>query len=177
MPAWGQLGCNGFIVLDGSHAVVCKASRAYLEVKDAAFRHVETLLSALIVEKPLPPQATESGRVDASVGGACAKVRFGADGKAEAEPEPEPEAEAGSGPPSKVASVKVATDIGWIRGRHAHTHTHAHTRTHTHTHTRTHTCTCTCVWVEAAPPSIKGGCARRGARAVRGGAGTAGGAA
>jgi len=105
MPAWGQLGCNGFIVIDGSHSVVCKASRAYLEVKSAAFRHVETLLSALIVEKPLPP-TQESGRVDASVGGACATVRFGADGKAEAA-----EAESsgtGTGTPSKVASVKVA---------------------------------------------------------------------
>jgi hemerythrin len=105
MPAWGQLGCNGFIVIDGSHSVVCKASRAYLEVKTAAFRHVETLLSALIVEKPLPP-TQESGRVDASIGGACATVRFGADGKAEAA-----EAEstgAGTGAPSKVASVKVA---------------------------------------------------------------------
>ena len=45
MPAWGQLGCNGFIVIDGSHSVVCKATRAYLEVKETAFRHVETLLS------------------------------------------------------------------------------------------------------------------------------------
>jgi len=111
MPAWGQLGCNGFIVLDASHSVVCKASKAYLEVKSAAFRHVETLLSALIVEKPLPP-SRESGRVDASVGGACASVRLGADGKVEAEAEAA-EAErtgAGTGPgtPSKVASVKVA---------------------------------------------------------------------
>lgn len=98
MPKWGQLGCNGFIVLDGSHSVVCKASRAFLEVREQAFRHVETLLSALIVEKPVPKQ--EDGSVDPSVGGACAKVRFG-DGKEEKE---EPEASA----PKKVASVKVA---------------------------------------------------------------------
>ena len=103
MPAWGQLGCNGFIVIDGSHSVVCKATRAYLEVKETAFQHVETLLSALIVEKPVPKQ--ESGRVDGSVGGACATVRFGADGNAKAEPA-KAESE-GARAPSKVASVKV----------------------------------------------------------------------
>ena len=98
----GQLGCNGFIVIDGSHSVVCKATRAYLEVKETAFRHVETLLSALIVEKPVPKQ--ESGRVDGSVGGACATVRFGADGNAKAEPA---KAESEGTAPRKVASVKV----------------------------------------------------------------------
>lgn len=106
MPAWGQLGCNGFIVIDGSHSVVCKATRAYLEVKETAFRHVETLLSALIVEKPVPP-TQESGRVDGSVGGACATVRFGADGKAKAEPAKAESAGAGTRAPRKVASVKV----------------------------------------------------------------------
>ena len=74
MPAWGQLGCNGFIVIDGSHSVVCKATRAYLEVKETAFRHVETLLSALIVEKPVPKQ--ESGRVGGSGGVHDVLVRF-----------------------------------------------------------------------------------------------------
>jgi len=95
MPTWGQLGCNGFIILDSSHSVVCKASRAYLEVREEAFRHVETLLSALIVEKPVPKQ--EDGSVDPSVGGACAQVRFGSK-----EEEPAPAAA-----PGKVASVKV----------------------------------------------------------------------
>mmetsp|Transcript_4165 Transcript_4165/g.8104 ORF Transcript_4165/g.8104 Transcript_4165/m.8104 type:complete len:284 (-) Transcript_4165:147-998(-) len=104
MPAWGQLGCSGFIVIDGSHSVVCKASPAYLEVKEAAFRHVETLLSALIVRKPPPPQE-EPRRIDPSVGGECAKVRFGADREAVAEGEG-----AGALSPAsiKVASVKVA---------------------------------------------------------------------
>jgi len=81
MPTWGQLGCNGLIVIDGSDVVVCKASPAFLEVKQAAFRHVETLLTALIESKPAP--AMKSGRVDGSVGGACATVRFGADVGAE----------------------------------------------------------------------------------------------
>lgn len=47
-PAWGQLGCSGFIVLDGDLNVVCPASLAYLKVKDEAFRHVETLVDALV---------------------------------------------------------------------------------------------------------------------------------
>lgn len=100
MPMWGQLGCNGFIVLDGSHSVVCKASKAFLEVRESAFRHVETLLSSLVVDKPVPKQ--ESGRVDASVGGACAQVVFGSTDKDEEE-----SAETAA-PVSKVASVKVA---------------------------------------------------------------------
>jgi len=103
MPTWGQLGCNGFIILDSSHSVVCKASRAYLEVREQAFRHVETLLSALIVEKPVPKQ--EDGSVDPSVGGACAKVRFGSK---DAEEEKEEEQASKVAKVSKVASVKVA---------------------------------------------------------------------
>ncbi|KOO23143.1 hypothetical protein Ctob_001876 [Chrysochromulina tobinii] len=52
VPAWGQLGCNGFIVLDSSHSVVCRATTAYQQVGPrAAFGHVETLLSALIDKK------------------------------------------------------------------------------------------------------------------------------
>jgi hemerythrin len=82
--------------------VVCKATRAYLEVREAAFRHVETLLSALIVEKPVAEQG--DGSVDPSVGGACAQVRFGSQNKKE---EPEPAVPAGSSV-NKVASVKVA---------------------------------------------------------------------
>lgn len=75
MPTWGQLGCNGFIVLDGNHSVVCRASPAFLEVREAAFRHVETLLDALIGAKTVPKLAP--GRVDPAVGGKCAEVRFG----------------------------------------------------------------------------------------------------
>lgn len=104
MPTWGQLGCNGFIVIDGSDAVVCQASSAYLEVNSAAFRHVETLLDALVSSRAVPKLT--SGRVDASVGGACAEVRFGADADAEAEEmkRQKIEVQAPSGP---VPSVKV----------------------------------------------------------------------
>jgi len=75
MPSWGQLGCNGLIVIDGADSVVCKASPAFLEVREAAFRHVETLLGALLASKPAPKLA--SGRLNG--GSACAEVRFGGD--------------------------------------------------------------------------------------------------
>lgn len=83
MPTWGQLGCNGLIVIDGSDSVVCQASPAYLEVRDKAFRHVETLLDALLGAQPAPQ--LKPGRLD---GDGCASVRFGADADgAEAEVE------------------------------------------------------------------------------------------
>ena len=49
MPKWGQLGCSGFIVLDQSHSVVCKATSAYMQMGEGpAFNHVETLLTAML---------------------------------------------------------------------------------------------------------------------------------
>lgn len=54
-PFWGQLGCNGFIVLDGAGRVACKQSAAFMEVRELAFKHVEALLEALIAERPVPP--------------------------------------------------------------------------------------------------------------------------
>lgn len=47
-PKWGQLGCNGFIVLDQRHSVVCKATSAYMQVREKAFKHVETLIDTLL---------------------------------------------------------------------------------------------------------------------------------
>lgn len=53
-PRWGQLGCNGFIVLDGQGKVACRKTSAYLEVHEQAFSHVESLLGPLINGAPLP---------------------------------------------------------------------------------------------------------------------------
>lgn len=50
MPKWGQLGCNGLIVFDGSGRVVCRSSPAYLDVQERAFEYVETLLAGLLGE-------------------------------------------------------------------------------------------------------------------------------
>mmetsp|Transcript_11821 Transcript_11821/g.14742 ORF Transcript_11821/g.14742 Transcript_11821/m.14742 type:complete len:223 (+) Transcript_11821:269-937(+) len=42
---YGQLGCSGFIVVDGKGCFVSRKTRAYLQYGDAAFSHVEKLLS------------------------------------------------------------------------------------------------------------------------------------
>mmetsp|Transcript_107494 Transcript_107494/g.213462 ORF Transcript_107494/g.213462 Transcript_107494/m.213462 type:complete len:286 (+) Transcript_107494:112-969(+) len=54
MPRWGQLGCQGFIILDGSGSVVCKTTPAFLDVEALAFRYVETILGALLDSRPPP---------------------------------------------------------------------------------------------------------------------------
>lgn len=54
MPTWGQLGCQGFIVGDGRHSVVCKSTVAFMEVRELAFRHCETLVDALLGREGVP---------------------------------------------------------------------------------------------------------------------------
>jgi hypothetical protein len=53
-PRWGQLGCNGFIVLDAEHRIVARATSPWLQAKDLAFEHVEALLDALVSGGTLP---------------------------------------------------------------------------------------------------------------------------
>lgn len=53
-PRWGQLGCNGFIILDAEQNVVSTATSAFLEVRDLAFRHVEAVLEAVVAGRPPP---------------------------------------------------------------------------------------------------------------------------
>ena len=55
-PFWGQLGCNGFIILDGSdeQRVVSKATSPFNMVRTLGFKHVESLLNALLADQPLP---------------------------------------------------------------------------------------------------------------------------
>lgn len=54
MPSYGQLGCNGFIVLDETHKVISQATSAFMQVRDLAFKHVETILDATFAKRPLP---------------------------------------------------------------------------------------------------------------------------
>lgn len=51
MPKWGQLGCNGFIILDENLNVVRVKTAAYLEVREHAFKEVEDVLATLM-KKP-----------------------------------------------------------------------------------------------------------------------------
>eukprot|EP01045_Picozoa_sp_COSAG04_P008722 COSAG04_NODE_490_length_13483_cov_5.310646_4_plen_175_part_00 len=54
MPSWGQLGCNGFIVLDSELRVVSPCTSGFMEVRELAFRHVESIVDALIAKQPVP---------------------------------------------------------------------------------------------------------------------------
>lgn len=76
MPTWGQLGCNGFIILDETHSVKCKATAAFLQVKQEAFRFVEKMLSAWITVENTPRVTTACSEAPAST---CANIRLGQD--------------------------------------------------------------------------------------------------
>jgi len=54
MPRWGQLGCQGFIILDSSGSVACETTPAFMEVEGLAFKYVECVLSALLAKKSIP---------------------------------------------------------------------------------------------------------------------------
>lgn len=54
MPSFGQLGCQGFIILDGKHNVVSAGTSPFMQVRGLAFEHVEALLDAVCAQKPLP---------------------------------------------------------------------------------------------------------------------------
>merc|ERR1719409_1459725 len=54
MPSWGQLGCGGFIVLDGAGKVAHAKTSAFMQVRDLAFRHVEALVGALCAGAAVP---------------------------------------------------------------------------------------------------------------------------
>jgi hypothetical protein len=54
MPRWGQLGCNGFIVLDGQKRVVSRQTAAFLQMRGLAFQHVEAILDALLAGSAPP---------------------------------------------------------------------------------------------------------------------------
>lgn len=56
MPRWGQLGCNGFIILDSGAQEVLEASTSpFMQVRELAFKHVEAVLGAVLNQRP-PPQ-------------------------------------------------------------------------------------------------------------------------
>ena len=69
-PKWGQLGCNGFIILDSSLKVVCPKTSAFLEVRERAFHEVETILSKLLDGKSASTTETkQQGKLDLETGG------------------------------------------------------------------------------------------------------------
>eukprot|EP01063_Lacrimia_lanifica_P027833 TRINITY_DN3963_c0_g2_i1.p2 TRINITY_DN3963_c0_g2~~TRINITY_DN3963_c0_g2_i1.p2 ORF type:complete len:273 (+),score=87.90 TRINITY_DN3963_c0_g2_i1:222-1040(+) len=98
MPTWGQLGCSGLIVIDGADNVVCRASPAYLDVKEVAFRYVEEVLGKLTGAEGPRDVPAPAGGGGGCVNGTCGDVKFGVDKKAE---------KARPDTVEKVASVKV----------------------------------------------------------------------
>ena len=44
MPSYGQLGCNGFIVLNPEHDVISKCTASFLQYREPAFKSVEVIL-------------------------------------------------------------------------------------------------------------------------------------
>lgn len=54
MPRRGQLGCQGFILLDKNLKQVSASTSAFMRVRDLAFKHVEALLTATTKDMPLP---------------------------------------------------------------------------------------------------------------------------
>lgn len=64
MPAWGQLGCAGLIVIGSgkSQPIISRATSAFQEVKDLAFRQVECILDSILVGKD-PPKVMPGHRI------------------------------------------------------------------------------------------------------------------
>lgn len=68
MPQYGQLGCQGFIVLDAEHKVLSEATSPFSDNPRRAFQHVETLLepykqsgSSIVSETGMPRDGEATG--------------------------------------------------------------------------------------------------------------------
>ena len=46
-PAWGQLGCSGFIILDKDANVLVEKTIPFLEYRESAFQYLVDLLDAI----------------------------------------------------------------------------------------------------------------------------------
>jgi len=54
MPRWGQLGCNGLIILNENHEVMVPKTPAFLEVEGMAWKYVEDFLDKMLLENVKP---------------------------------------------------------------------------------------------------------------------------
>jgi len=63
-PFWGQLGCSGFIILSpDSQKVIAGKTKAFLQVGEVAFKHVESILDATIKGQVVKVANPNSDRV------------------------------------------------------------------------------------------------------------------
>jgi hypothetical protein len=67
MPSFGQLGCSGFIVLDGKGGCVSKKTLAFLQHGEAAFTALEALLARLVPSPAPAAAAAANGYAPGSV--------------------------------------------------------------------------------------------------------------
>lgn len=73
MPVgYGQLGCSGFIIADANGNFVNRKTAAYLQFGDEAFRHVESILTDLLMEMEDEKQKTKPG--EAPLAGAMERI-------------------------------------------------------------------------------------------------------
>ena len=70
MPrGFGQLGCSGFVVVDGHGNFISKRTAAFLEEGEGAFRDVETILAAHLERLAPPPGQQPGGAASGEQGG------------------------------------------------------------------------------------------------------------
>ena len=62
LPKWGQLGCSGFVILDSELRVFCPATAAFLDLREPAFRDVESKLQTLLSGGAEAPDDDSSAR-------------------------------------------------------------------------------------------------------------------
>jgi len=54
MPSYGQLGCSGFIVVDAGFKVQAPCTSSFMQVRELAFKHVETVVHAVLNNEAVP---------------------------------------------------------------------------------------------------------------------------
>jgi len=73
MPVgYGQLGCSGFIIVDADGNFVSKKTASYLQYGQGAFRHVESILTDILIE--MAEEAQNSNPGEAPAAGAIERI-------------------------------------------------------------------------------------------------------
>mmetsp|Transcript_37225 Transcript_37225/g.89505 ORF Transcript_37225/g.89505 Transcript_37225/m.89505 type:complete len:323 (-) Transcript_37225:260-1228(-) len=54
MPSYGQLGCSGFMVVDSGFKVQAPCTSSFMQVRELAFKHVETVVDAVLKKQAIP---------------------------------------------------------------------------------------------------------------------------
>lgn len=60
-PFWGQLGCNGFIVLDGKGGILKPKTAAFMQLRTLAFTNLEFVLDQVLAGEDVPAAGPGEG--------------------------------------------------------------------------------------------------------------------